>query len=438
MNRNVASLVLVALIAGLQGGCTLYNEVEVAPLQVLPSNIDRGSDIESMLLKADYLRAMEMGATFDARQRVSAPNMAALGRAYMTSGRYDEARTRLRSALDLNPFRAVYAQIAWDLSQVEYMCNNFESSLEWALIAQNRGLSIRQWHLDYLKALASVRVYNFSGENHAQLPFAFGRPDVPRIRARLNHAHDTEAIIDSGAVLSIISQRLADSLKVKSLGDFEGTFYGLLGEPIPVRFAILETLELGGMVIGNVPVAIMPDDKMRFLISRGEQKVFRMDFLLGSNLLKEFRIELDFNGPRAIFTKLQERRPAADQNIFFAGFRPHVRGSVNKHAWFLFILDTGSEITFLNESRLNSLPVQRLAAGSHSATLQGLGGAMKRGSKLENVELGLDKWGGRFRTLPMYWAEDKDQAVGIIGQNFLRNFNVVIDFGRMRVDLKRR
>jgi hypothetical protein len=38
----------------------------------------------------------------------------------------------------------------------------------------------------------------------------------------------------------------------------------------------------------------------------------------------------------------------------------------------------------------------------------------------------------------MYASEDKDQAVGIIGQNFLKNFNVVIDFGRMRVDLKRR
>ena len=63
---------------------------------------------------------------------------------------------------------------------------------------------------------------------------------------------------------------------------------------------------------------------------------------------------------------------------------------------------------------------------------------MKRGAKLENVEIGIDEWGGKFKTLPMYMAADRDQAVGIIGQNFLKNFNVVIDFGRMRVDLKRR
>jgi hypothetical protein len=63
---------------------------------------------------------------------------------------------------------------------------------------------------------------------------------------------------------------------------------------------------------------------------------------------------------------------------------------------------------------------------------------MKRGAKLENVQIGIDRWAGSFRTLPMYLGEDKDLAVGIIGQNLLKHFNVVIDFGRMRVDLKRR
>jgi hypothetical protein len=162
-----------------------------------------------------------------------------------------------------------------------------------------------------------------------------------------------------------------------------------------------------------------------------------MDFLLGSNLLKEFRLELDFDHGRAVFTRLVDRRPAADQNLFFEGFRPHVRGAVNRRGWYLFILDTGSEITFLNEARLAHLPVATLT-GMHSATLQGLGGSMKRGAKLEDVEVGVDKWGGKFRTIPMYESDERDQSVGIIGQNFLKHFNVVIDFGRMRVDLKRR
>jgi hypothetical protein len=421
-------------------GCALYSEVTVSPLSLLPTNIERGSDIQGMLRKADYIRAIELTSTIEGRQRPDAVDLAALGNAYLACGRYDDARNHLRSALDLNPFRQTRADIAWSLSQVEYLSNNFELSLDWALIAAQQGLQIRQWHIDYLRALAGTQVYRFDGANSERLHFKFGRPDVPRIAARINHTKDVEAIIDSGAVLSIISARLAESLPVKSLGEFEGTFYGLLGEPIPVTFGILETLELGDMVIENVPVAIMPDEKMRFLISKREGREFRMDFLLGSNLLKEFRLELDFDRRDVTFTRLTDadRHPDATQNLFFEGFRPHVRGVVNRKGWFLFVLDTGSEITFLNESRLAVLPVSPFASGGHTATLQGLGGSMKHGAKIENVEVGIDRWGGTFKTLPMYSTEGKEQAVGILGQNFLKNFNVVIDFGRMRVDLERR
>ena len=436
MFRKAAPALLLLLL----GGCTLYSEVDVTPLVLLPANIERGVDLPSMVRKSDYLRAMELSATIDQRPRQNAADLGALGSAYLAAGRYDDARHRLRAALDLDPFRTTYAEIAWNLSQVEYLSNNFESSLEWAHIARDRGLSIRQWHLDYLESLVNVPVYQFSGESTDALHFKFGRPDVPRVTLKVNRKREVEGIIDSGAVLSIISQRLANTLPVKRLGKSEGTFYGLLGEPIAVTFGLIETLELGGIVLENVPVAIMPDAKMKFLLSKREKTQFNMDFLIGSNLLKEFRLELDFDRGRAIFTRLTERdrQPAVDQNLFFEGFRPHVRGAVNRRGWFMFILDTGSEITFLNESRLTNLPVAFFGAGSHTAMLQGLGGAMKRGGKLEDVEIGLDKWGGKFKTLPMYAAEEKDQAVGIIGQNFLKNFNVVIDFGRMRVDLKRR
>jgi tetratricopeptide (TPR) repeat protein len=422
----------------LAAGCALYSDVEVAPLELIPANIERGSDLQSMIRKNDYLRMIELAPTIDARPKPNPVELGALGSAYLAAGRYDDARGRLRAALNLDPFRSSYAQIAWDLSQVEYLANNYESSLEWAKIAVDRGLNIRRWHIDYLTAMAKVPAYEFSGATHDRLPFHFTRPEVPRVNVRLNGTHEMEAVIDSGAVLSIVSKRLAASLPVKSLGAFEGTFYGLLGEPIAVNFGLIEQLQIGEITIHNVPVAIMPDEKMRFLVSRKERQEFRIDFLLGSNLLKEFRLDLDFGARRVTFKKLTaaDHHPDSDQNLFMYGFRPHVRGAINRRGWFLFILDTGSEITFLNEGKLSTLPVHVFGTtGVHSATLQGLGGAMKHGSKLENVEIGVDKWSGKFETLPMYVADERDTSVGIIGQNFMKHFNVVIDFGRMRVDL---
>ncbi len=422
-------------LAVITAGCTLYSDVSIAPLTVSPSGIDRGSDLPSMVRKYDYLRAIEYTSTVEGRQRKNVSELMALGEAELASGRYDAARQHLRAAIDLDPFHKTFSDIAWDLSQVEYMCNNYETSLEWAQLAQKNGLNIRTWHLDYLQALANVEVYRSTGSQSDRVAMQLTKPSVPRVDVRINGSRNTFAIVDSGAVLSIISDTLADSLHVRRLGTFEGTFYGLLDEPIQVRFGLLESLEIGSIRLENVPVAIMPNDKMRFLISSNEP--FAMELLLGANLLKEFRMELDFKRGSAMFTRLTaaDHDPDPAQNLFIDGFRPMVRGTVNRKGWFLFILDTGSEVTFLNASQLAQLPVQFYAPKMHGALLQGLGGAKKHGEKIENIEIGVDKWAGTFKTLPMYESDDRAHAVGIVGENFLMNFKLVIDFGRMRVDL---
>lgn len=441
MLRHAAVRVLLLILLS---GCALYSDVSVSPLRLNPTDIERGSDINASLRRSDYLRAIELASLSDNRPRRSSTELAAVGGALLAAGRFDEARLRLRTALDMNPNRATYAQVAWDLSQVEYLSNNYEGSLEWAQIATDHGLQVKKWHLQYLEALARMPIYKFSGLPSAEMQLHFGRPDVPRVDVRVNRMKDVQAVIDTGAVLSIMSERFAASVSVKTLGDIEGTFYGLLGEAIPVRFGVVETLELGEIVVQNVPVAIMPDRMLHFLVSDKEsvdqKREFRMDFLIGVNLLKEFRLEMNFDRDVVVLTKLadRDRQPAVDQNVFFNGFRPHVRGTVNKHGWYLFIIDTGSEVTFLNEKHIGSLPVYQLAPRAHNAMLQGLGGAQKRGGKVEEVEIGLDRWAGHFKTLPMYAADDKDQAVGIIGENYLKHFNVVLDFGRMRLDLDRR
>ncbi|MDQ6801926.1 MAG: aspartyl protease family protein [Acidobacteriota bacterium] len=432
MNARIPrSLIALAALAG----CALYSDVLISPLIYDPANIERGNDLPSMVRKLDYNHAVSLAEMIEAKPKKTAQELASLGAAELAAGRYDDARRHLRAAIDLQPFRTVYASVAWDLSQLEYMSNNFDSSLDWAKLAQERGINVRQWHLDYLASLANTNVYHFSGVNSERVSMRVSRPDVPRVDVTLNGKRSLSTIIDSGAVLSIISQSLATSLPVKTLGPFEGTFSGLLGEPIAVHFGILDSVDVGRMTIANVPVAIMPDDKMRFLISG--KKEFKIDLLLGAHLLKEFRIELDFRRNNVTFTRIPSsaRRPAADQNLFIEQFRPAVRGTINRHGWFAFILDTGSEVTFLNERQLGSLPIQIFAPKVHNATLQGLGGAKKHGEKLDNVEIGIDRWAGTFHTIPMYDAGEHERTSGIVGENYLKNFDVVIDFGRMRVDL---
>ena len=84
-----------------------------------------------------------------------------------------------------------------------------------------------------------------------------------------------------------------------------------------------------------------------------------------------------------------------------------------------------------------NLPLGNAPPKAHNAMLQGLGGAKKRGARIDNVEIGIDRWAGTFKTVPMYSAGEHENAAGILGENFLKNFRVVIDYGRMRLDLLR-
>jgi tetratricopeptide (TPR) repeat protein len=343
--KKLAATAAVLILSG----CTLYNEVEVRPLTYDPTKIERGSDIQGMLRKFDLNRAVQSASLIEQRKPAAA-ELGALGAAEVAAGRYADARRHLRAAIDLEPFRTVYAALAWNLSELEYMSNNYDASLDWARIAAEHGINVKQWHLEYLAALSNVDAYHFSGAAIDRLVMRMGRPDVPRVDVRVNETHTVNALIDSGAVISIMSEGLAGQLQVRRLGTIEGSFAGLLGEPIPVHFGVLDHLDIGAIKIANVPIAIMPDEKMKFLVAG--KKEFHIDFLLGANLLKEFRLELDFRHNTVAFAHLKpaDRVPQPDQNLFWQQFRPAVRGTINRHGWFLFVLDTGSEVTFLNHA----------------------------------------------------------------------------------------
>lgn len=429
-----AHLVVAGIVAALSLRCSLYSDVAINPLFVKPGDVRRpASGVIDLMQIGDYPRAVALRAQIDAKQRQSYKELAALGNAEMACGHLDAARFHLRRAIELRPIQTDAAAIAWDLSQTEFLANQYAAAREWARIAEQQGLRVRPWYLHYLEALENVNVYAVGDVRSTELKMSSNEPKVPRVEVRVNDSHETTAVIDTAAVLSIISRKLADQIGVRSLGDFEGTFYGLLGEPIAVRFGMIDHLQIGKISLRNVPVAIMADNELSFLIT--DRKPFKIDFLLGANLLKEFRLALDFrrNRARISFLGPLERRPAPDQNLFFVGFRPLVHATINRKGWYLFLLDTGSEITFLNETQLMNTPIRNLQT-VHSATLQGLGGSQKRGLKLEGVEIGVDRWAGAFRHIPLYSTEQTN-ALGILGENFLRKFDVVIDFGTMKMIL---
>lgn len=425
--------VAVALIA--TTGCALRNDVSLSPLILKPTDTVRTANrVEDLVEVGDYPRAVALAPVIDAKPNPTVAELNALGKAELVSGRLDDAKRHFRKALVSKPFRDVYADIAWNLSQAELLAGDYAASLAWAQTATEYGLEIRAWHLKLLAALQHERPFRVDGAKDATVPMEHRTPGIPRVTVRVNEAR-VVGIVDSGAVMTIVSDRLAAEAKLRSLGDFAGTFFGLLGEPIEVRFAMVDHLTIGDLVVDSVPVAIMAGEKMKFFTLN--RTPFHIDLLLGANLLREFRIGLDFDESTASFHHLaaSERVPAADQNLFILNSKPYVHGALNGRGWYLYQLDTGSEITYLNSVEIARWKLQKSFEMMYrGAELQGLGGATKRGVMADNVAVGVGEWQGTFKTLPLYSSE-KSGAIGLIGENLLKHFRMTIDFGSMKLQL---
>jgi hypothetical protein len=54
---------LLIAVTALVAGCALYSDVSVSPLMLTPASIERGSDVQSMVRKSDYVRAVELAST---------------------------------------------------------------------------------------------------------------------------------------------------------------------------------------------------------------------------------------------------------------------------------------------------------------------------------------------------------------------------------------
>jgi hypothetical protein len=80
---------------------------------------------------------------------------------------------------------------------------------------------------------------------------------------------DTQAIVDTGAVYSIVTESFARRAGVREIPNSQASGRGLHQKEFPVTFGVIETLQFGGFTVRDVPVMLMPDDALLFETSRG-------------------------------------------------------------------------------------------------------------------------------------------------------------------------
>jgi predicted aspartyl protease len=410
------------------------------PVQVLPAGdvkppASLGFNPEEALGRGEYLELESLfRAMPHAELDANSGYLAAYGKALLARGDLDAALPLLNRAIEKQSRALRRGELEWAIAQAYIFWDEPALALDFARAARRDGYGLVPGYLNFLEAIRDLPLYAgpAEGESHDS-EFSMQGFDLIRMPVRVNGS-DSAAILDTGAAYTILTRSFAKSVGVREIPDSQAFGRGLHTKEFPLTFGVIDRLEFAGFAVQNVPVMLMPDDALLFVTSRGE---FPVPMVLGLHLIKQFRVGLDYAARRISLTRVDFRGAGRDpgQNLFVARGRLFARASINRYGWYEMLLDTGSEPTMLTS---NGVVRAKLSASGkfYPKTLYGLGKSQAEWARVDSVTIGISDYAVRFQSLVV---KEDDGALedGILGNSFLQNFRVSLDFQTMRVTLAR-
>ena len=115
-----------------------------------------------------------------------------------------------------------------------------------------------------------------------RIPFRLVRDSLVVVPVVLNGRGGYQFLLDTGATHSILSSEVADQLNIRG-----GAPQRLItaGGDIPVTMRTIDTLQIGGVRITQMPIAAADFNLLRNL---------HVDGILGADCLKQFKISIDY------------------------------------------------------------------------------------------------------------------------------------------------
>lgn len=363
----------------------------------------------------------------------NAVHLALYGKVLLARGDFESAWPILERARALEARPQRRAEIEWALSQGAILWNDFRSAEEYAAAAVRDGYGLVPGFVRFLAAMRDVDVYAGPAVGQTgEADFDMHGFNLIRVPVRVNGL-DSAAIVDSGAVYTIVTQSFAREVRVRMIPDSRASGRGLHKKEFPVDFGVIGELAFAGYSVKDVPVMVMPDEAMLFETTRGQ---FPVPIVLGLHLLKEFTTVVDYGGRRLAWVREEFRvsKRAPDQNLFFRGGRVFARGSIDRNGFYQFLLDTGSEPTLMTTAGLAraGLPPSNKV---FPKKVYGLGKTQVEWGRVSEVTIGLAGYGARFQDLAVK-EDDGAFEDGIVGTSLLQHFRVRMDFARMVLTLE--
>ncbi|MVO78124.1 hypothetical protein GON01_09280 [Sphingomonas sp. MAH-20] len=240
-----------------------------------------------------------------------------------------------------------------------------------------------------------------------------------------------EAVIDTGANLSVVSASTARRLGVRMM-EGDADVGNSLGGGVAVRIGIADRLEVAGAVLSNVVFLVMEDEALTFPVPGG----YRIEAIIGLPVLRAIG---RFSFERADSFRVEPPQPVAvtAAKLRMSGSNPYAVVAIAGKEHPLF-LDTGANSSLLSVRFAREHPelkgAQRLESGR-----AGAGGVERvRRQRIQQVPIRIGKVEAKLSSLdienePTPGEEDR---YGVLGADLLRVFEkVTLDFQAMTLEV---
>jgi predicted aspartyl protease len=431
---GVASLAVVGLLlltaAVPSGGGTQDEKEKKAPKPAKGASMNLA---EARFALGEFADADEIAARVLEATPDSFRGLLLRGRLALLENRIGEAETWLERALELSPTHRATQEL---LAEARYRQDRFpESAVLLAKLGQEAKAA-------KLASIGDRRPYRSEGDR-AVLAFEQTDP-LPVVLVSVNSSDPAAFLIDTGGAEIILDTEWAAELGIDDVGITKGTFGG--DRQADVHHGVASTVGLGGMILHDVPVAMLDTSPFSRVAPGMEVRG-----ILGTVLFYHFLTTLDYPaGELRLEPRRGGERPAASEPKgdgpirvpFWLGGDHYIlaRGRANDSESMLFLVDTGlAGLAFTcPRSTVEEAGIELVeqAAGS------GVGGGGKVSivpfmlHRLSLGEASRESLPGVFGPFPESLEHQAGFRIGgLVSHAFLRPWRVTFDFDAMEIVL---
>ncbi|HBG5344650.1 TPA: aspartyl protease family protein [Clostridioides difficile] len=334
------------------------------------------------------------------------------------------------------------------LALIYYQTNQYQKAEK---LSSTDG-KVNNYLLEMMKAFEDKQAnqIDWNGKNETVIPFVTTDP-LPVIPVEINGKR-INAIIDSGAPMFVVDEKIAKEIGIKEASDNESEFAG--GNTAKTGFGQADSLTIGDVNMKNIPVMLGPFGGFE----DGLKAYKDIHGILGTSILKEFVPTMDYPSGQLVLRPRNEvgrnnlNKMLANDKILeeipFTLASVHFmfgKGSVNQKKNLNYFIDSGlgdekGAGIILPKETMDSLGIPMPELKKAEEGKGGMGG-----SDFKEAHFGLSSYGlGNLQMknrLGYYFTGgvlDYDESVGffqdgLISHHYLKNYKWSIDFDSMKM-----